>query len=184
MVCAMVLLCALIALAGCTPDPPPRGLEGGARLSFGEATWEAQGQTIALHSNGYVEEDGELLWVLDRVGRVVDDDFHPVALLSGEGHLVGTDDVFLGWVGLHNAAPPWSGLAWLRVGSSGAVLLFGDGGQRVSGGRWTGCQGEVQRACTLITHLFALASVRRQTYWVGPGMMYNPMFGPYWYYPY
>jgi hypothetical protein len=183
MVCAIVLLCALCAVTGCTPNPPPRWLDGGARLSFADANWVADGRAIELRSTGEVTQDGELLWVLDRVGRVVDDSFRPVALLSREGHLVGTDDVFLGTIGVHNAAPPWSGLAWLRVDSRGVVLLFGEGGQRVSGGRWVGCAGEVLRSCTLITHLVALASVPRRGYWAGPGPPYNPMFFPY-YFPY
>lgn len=186
MVRAVVVGCAFVALVGCEPQEPPHWLDGGAELRFAEASWLRGDTNVELHADGKVEEDGELVYVLDRVGRVVDEDYRPFAMLERDGELVGTDDEFLGQIGLHNAAPPWSAVAWLRVDDNGVVSLYGSERQLLSAGRWKGCKGAAQRSCTLVTHLFALEAVERgrrmQNGFYGP--MYYPFFyGPgFWWY--
>lgn len=144
------------ALIGCTPSEPPRWAEGGAALVLPQARWERDDETIEIRQNGHVVEDGDLIFVLDRVGRIVDEDYEPVALLFPDGRLAGTDDRNLGHVGVSNAAPPSRVEAWVAVTPDGAVTYFDSDGERSSGGRWTGCAGPAQRTCTLVTHLVAL----------------------------
>ncbi len=152
-------LLALIVLAatGCTPTPPPRWAQGGAPLAIGAARWERGDEaTVEILANGQVLEDGEPIFLVDRVGRVVDDDYDPVAILLDDGFLAGPDDRLLGRVGISNAAPPHSGTAWLAVLPNGQVLFFDEDGERHNGGRWIGCEGAKQRTCTLVTHMYVV----------------------------
>lgn len=144
---------------GCAPSAPPRWAEGGAQLVIPTARWNrGDNDPIDVRPDGKVYEAGSLLFVVDRVGRVADDHFEPVAVLLPDGRLAGTDDHFLGQVGISNASPPHSGEAWLTVGPNGQVVYFDDDGTRGAGGLWTGCEGPAHRTCTLITHLTALRS--------------------------
>ncbi|HLV65867.1 MAG TPA: hypothetical protein VKY73_08640 [Polyangiaceae bacterium] len=155
------LVAASIALLACTPREPPHWPEGGARLLLPTARWDRPGEDpIELRPDGRVIEDGDVLFVVDRVGRVVDDDHEPVALLLPDGRLVGTDERALGYVGVSNAAPPWSGHAWVAVRPDGSVVHFAPDGERSSGGHWQGCDGVALRTCTLVTHLVALRHSR------------------------
>ena len=146
-------------MLGCAPSVPPRWAEGGAQLVLPTARWNrGDNDPIEVRPDGKVYEDGSLLFVVDRVGRVADDHFEPVAVLLPDGRLAGTDDHFLGQVGISNASPPHSGEAWLAVVPNGQVIYFDDDGTRGAGGLWTGCEGPAHRTCTLITHLIALKS--------------------------
>ncbi|HVJ15333.1 MAG TPA: hypothetical protein VM686_07830 [Polyangiaceae bacterium] len=152
---ARVLL--LAAVSGCTPSQPPRWSEGGAPLLLPEARWQRDSDdAIEVHANGHVIEDGDLIFIIDRVGRITDEDAEPVALLFPDGRLAGTDDRNMGHVGVSNAAPPSRVEAWLAVTPDGAVTYFDTDGERSAGGRWTGCTGPAQRTCTLVTHLVAM----------------------------
>lgn len=167
----------------CSPTPPPLWAQGGAPLTFGKAVWtQVDGSQVLMEGNGQVSFDGEVVMALDRAGRVVDDSNDPVALLDPDGQLFGTDKEYLGRVGLHNAAPPWGPEAWLRVNEAGEVVLFDADGEAVNGGQWSGCDGAVLRACTLLTHLVMLQSVQqgpsRAAYYPYPG------WHPAWYGPY
>lgn len=125
------------------------------------ARWDrGSADPIELHADGRVVEDGDVLFVLDRAGRVVDEDHDPVAILLPDGRVVGTDHRPLGQVGVTNAAPPWAGHAWLAVTPDGAVTLYSSNGERDYAGRWQGCTGPALRACTLVTHLVMLRSYR------------------------
>jgi hypothetical protein len=177
--------------AGCTATPPPSWVEGGAPLAFGHAVWtQVDGSQLSLDELGQVLVNGEFLVALDRVGRVVDASNDPVALLDAEGQLFGTDKAYLGRIGLHNASPPWSPEAWVRVSNKGSVVLFDADGESSSAGRWVGCDGPVLRACTLLTHLVLLESVqrppRRGPYygpspsWYGPSPSWGMGFGFYY----
>lgn len=154
-------LASLLWLGACSPKEPPRWPEGGAPLLLAPAVWErGEDEPIELRANGQVVEDGDVLFVIDRVGRVVDRDYEPLAILLPDGHVVGTDNRALGYVGVSNAAPPWSGTAWLAVMPDGAVTLFMPDGERKFGGRWTGCSGASRRVCTLVTHLVLVRGQR------------------------
>lgn len=145
----------------CAPREPPHWPEGGARLLLPAARWDRPGEApIELRPDGRVLEGGEVLFVIDSVGRVVDDDHEPVALLLPDGRLVGTNERFLGYVGVSNAAPPWSDYAWVAVRPDGSVMHFGADGEREPGGRWHGCEGAALRTCTLVTHLLASERAR------------------------
>ncbi len=152
---------ALTSLA-CRPDPPTYWDEGGAPLVIPRATLTRHsGDPVEIHPDGRVTVDGDLLYFIDRVGRVTDDDLESLALLTPGGQLVANDDVYLGRIGLRNASPPWSAVAWLRVSSRGNLVLFDASGEPYHGGKWTGCDGPALRTCTLISHLLTLARVRR-----------------------
>lgn len=174
---------ALLFATNCSHTPPPQWAEGGSPLAFGTAVWtHVDGSQLFVNAAGQVHYDGDVTWALDRMGRVVDDSNDPVALLDGEGFLFGTNEAYLGRIGLHNAAPPWSSEAWVRVEENGKVTLFDADGEVVSGGQWTGCEGPVMRTCTLLTHLFLLESVRQQS--PRPAPYYYPYPGWYWPYTY
>jgi hypothetical protein len=146
-------------LLGCAPTAPPRWAEGGAALLLPTARWNrGDNDPIDVRPDGKVLEDGSVIFVIDRVGRVADDHLEPVAVLLPDGRLAGTDDRFLGQVGVSNASPPASGQAWLAVVPNGQVIYFDDDGTRAAGGLWTGCEGPAHRTCTLVTHLVALRS--------------------------
>lgn len=166
--------------AGCTAAPPPLWAEGGAPLTFASAAWtHLDGSQLRLDERGQVTQDGEYVMALDRAGRVVDPSNDPIALLDADGQLFGTDNAYLGRVGLHNAAPPWSPEAWLRVTNKGTVVLFDVDGEATGGGRWAGCDGPVLRTCTLLTHLLLLQSVQQAS---NRASYYAP--SPSWYGPY
>jgi hypothetical protein len=121
------------------------------------AHWNRGGaDAVEVRPDGKVLEDGSLIFVIDRVGRVADDHYEPVAVLLPDGRVAGTDNQFLGRVGITNASPPDAGQAWLAVVPNGQVIYFADDGARSSGGTWTGCEGPAHRTCTLVTHLVAL----------------------------
>ena len=148
-------------LVSCVPREPPHWAEGGARLVIHPARWERpDADAIEITQDGKVMEDGSLLFLVDRAGRVVDEDYEPIAVLLPDGRLVGTDDRFLGRVGITNASPPHSGTAWLSILPDGTVLLFDSDGERSSGGVWRGCSGPSQRTCTLVTQIHALRHYR------------------------
>jgi hypothetical protein len=147
---------ALLA-ASCAPNPPPRWVEGGAPLVVTPARWDrGDDDTIEILPNGQVLEDGDPVMLVDRAGRVVDNDNEPMAVLLPDGHVAGTDNRLLGRVGVANAAPPGSAAAWLAVMPNGEVVYFDEEGERSSGGVWRGCGGPQLRTCTLITHMVAM----------------------------
>jgi hypothetical protein len=157
---ALGVVLALGCSVGCSPKQPPHWPEGGAPLVIAPARWErGEEDAIEILPNGQVVEDGDVLFVLDRVGRIVDEKYDPLGILLPDGNVVGTDNRALGFVGVSNAAPPTSQTAWLAVMPDGAVTLFGRDGEREFGGRWTGCAGAAQRTCTLVTHLVELRNI-------------------------
>jgi hypothetical protein len=160
-----------LLLPACTPPHPPRWAVGGAPLAFAPARWEREsGGPVELRADGQVLVDGDLTFVLDRVGRVTDDDYDPYALLLPDGQLVGADHLQLGRVGVTNASPPGALEAWLAVTPDGRVTYFDTDGERTPGGAWRGCEGPVHRTCTLITQLLAVASYRGTRSGVGIGV--------------
>lgn len=167
-----VCACALaLGLAACAPSQPPRWAEGGAPLAFANARWDREsGGAVELRPDGRVLIDGDLTFVLDRVGRVTNDDYDPFAVLQPDGQLVGTDQMSLGRVGVTNASPPGALEAWLAVTPDGRVTYFDTDGERTAGGTWRGCSGPVQRTCTLVTQLVAVLNYRGPRSGVGIGV--------------
>ncbi len=149
------------ALIGCAPEAPPRWAQGGAPLLILPARWDRPDEdSIELQTNGNVLEGGHLRFVIDRVGRIADDDYEPFAVLMPDGRLVGTDDAILGAVGLNNASPPSSQQAWLSLKPDGTVVRYEPNGDRANEGVWHGCDGPARRTCTLVTQIFALRNYR------------------------
>jgi hypothetical protein len=171
---ARQLLFALVGawlVSGCAPSQPPRWAEGGAALVFAPARWDRErGGPVELRPDGHVLVDGDLAFVLDRVGRVANDDYDPYAVLLPDGQLVGNDRVSLGRVGVTNASPPGAVEAWLAVTPDGRVTYFDTDGERTAGGVWHGCAGPAHRSCTLITQLLAVSSYRGSRGGVGIGV--------------
>ncbi len=161
----IALLALTLLVFGCAPSAPPHWVEGGAPLVIPAAHWNrGEATAIDVRPNGEVLEDGHLVFTIDRVGRVVDSDNEPVAMLFPDGRVVGTDDRLLGQVGVSNASPPGSGTAWLSVAPNGEVIYFDADGSRAPGGVWSGCNGPALRTCTFLTHIVALRSyVRRES---------------------
>ena len=105
---------------------------------------------------------GSHVWSVDRVGRVVDGDNEPVALLLPDGNLAGTDHRGLGYIGEANTAPPGDPHAWVSIDPSGQVIRFDSDGNRYSGGLWSGCAGPQVRVCALVTRLVALRELAQR----------------------
>lgn len=151
---------AVLVLAGCENQPPPGWAKGGAPLVIKQMSWKTgDGRSIAVTEDGKVTDDGDLLFTIDRAGRVYDEDKEPIALLLPDGTVEGEEGTHLGQVGVTNAAPPGGGNAWLAVLPDGHVLHFEQDGERTSDGLWRGCDGPQHRTCTLISHLFTLHRV-------------------------
>jgi hypothetical protein len=168
-VAAGLLACA--ALVGCGPSQPPRWAEGGSPLALGAARWEREsGGPVELRPDGKVLIDGDLAFVIDRAGRVANDDYDPFAVLLPDGQLAGTGDQSLGQIGTSNAAPPGAREAWLAVTPDGKVTYFDTDGERTAGGVWRGCNGPVLRTCTLVTQLVAVQNYRSSRSGVGIGI--------------
>jgi hypothetical protein len=164
-------LAIVLALGGCAPRNPARWAEGGSQLALGNARWERDsGDPVEIRANGHVLIDGDLAFVIDRVGRVTNDDYEPYAVLLQDGQLAGLDNTSLGRVGLTNASPPGAVEAWLAVMPDGQVTYFDPDGERSTGGLWRGCAGPVQRTCTLVTQLIALQNYRGPQSGVGVGI--------------
>ncbi|HEY6080620.1 MAG TPA: hypothetical protein VIW29_17520 [Polyangiaceae bacterium] len=172
-----LLLVALALTGGCTPHPPPRWAEGGAPLAFGPARWEHDGDAVEIQPDGRVLVDGDLRFVLDRVGRVANDDYDPYAVLLPDGQLAGVDNATLGRLGVTNASPPGAVAAWLAVMPDGQVVYFSTDGDRASGGAWKGCTGPILRTCTLVTHLLAVANYAAPSSGVSVGVGVGVGFG-------
>ncbi|HET7544558.1 MAG TPA: hypothetical protein VFK05_32030 [Polyangiaceae bacterium] len=165
------LLSSLLALASCAPSMPPRWAEGGAPLLIAPAHWQrGDDDPVEIQADGRVLEGGKLRFTIDRVGRVTNEDYDAVAVLLPDGHVVGTDDRALGYVGLSNASPPFSGQAWVSLLPDGRVVFFHPDGDRGALGQWTGCNGPSRRTCTLVTQMFLVQNLR-----MAP--TYGPTFG-------
>jgi hypothetical protein len=150
-----------MALAACHPTPPTAWDEGGTALVIPNATLHRHdAQAVRIHSDGRITRDDEVLYFVDRAGRVTDEDYESLALLTPEGQLLGNEDVYWGRVGLRNASPPWTSTAWLRVTPRGTLLVFDAAGEPYHRGEWRGCDGPGLRACTLVSHLLTLAGMR------------------------
>ena len=136
------------------------------------ARWQRGDEdSVEIQADGKVLEGGKLRYTIDRVGRVTDEDFDALAVLLPDGHVVGTDDRALGYVGVSNATPPFSGQAWVSLQPDGQVMFFHPDGDRGALGQWTGCNGPSRRTCTLVTQIFLLQNLR-----MGPPYG-GPMFG-------
>jgi hypothetical protein len=167
----------LVALLSCSSTPPVRWAEGGAPLVIGPARWDRpDDDPVEILANGQVLEDGDPVLLIDRAGRVVDEDNEPVAILLPDGYLAGPDNLLMGRVGVSNAAPPDSAAAWLAILPNGQVLRFDSDGDREGDGVWRGCEGPKRRTCTLVTHVLAMRHYRRHhphspvTFGVGVGV--------------
>lgn len=160
----------LIALlSSCAPSAPPRWAEGGSPLLIAPARWQrGDDDTVEITADGRVLEGGKLRYTIDRVGRVTDEDYDALAVLLPDGHVVGTDDRALGYVGVSNASPPFSGQAWVSLLPDGRVVFFHPDGDRGALGQWTGCNGPNRRTCTLVTQLFLVQNLRMAPPYGGP----------------
>ena len=148
------------AASGCAPRTPPHWAEGGAGLTLGRARWERPSETtVDLLADGHVLVDGDHVWTIDAAGRVFQPNNEPVAVLTEDGTLYGTDDERLGTVSNDYAMPPLEPSAWLRIQPDGQVLRSraGDAGAYPAG-MWHGCAGPVMRTCTLVTQLLTASA--------------------------
>lgn len=151
---AALLALSAVALSACAPKPPVSWEDGGAPLVIAPARWDrGDDDPIEILANGQIVEDGDPIMMVDRAGRIVDEDYEPVAILLSDGHVAGPDNRLLGRVGVANAAPPGSAAAWLAILPNGQVIYFNEDGDREDRGVWRGCEGPQKRTCTFVTHV-------------------------------
>ena len=129
------------------------------RVDIPRARWTNGDEVIDVMPDGRVLANGDHLFTVDAAGRVFARDNDPIALLEGDGRLVGNDDANLGQVGLRNASPPGIEFAWLTIDDAGTVVRFDPDGGPHPEGSWSGC-GPALRTCTLVTHVIALSQMR------------------------
>lgn len=154
---ALVALFCSLSMLGCSSTPPPRWEAGGTRMMVAHAYWErGDFDLIEIRPDGSVYEGEDQVFLIDTVGRIVDSDYAPFALLYDNGLLLGPDETQLGRVGVYNASPPEEKYAWVTVGQDGRVTFFDEDGEQHFGGTWRGCGGPMARTCTLVTHAFML----------------------------
>lgn len=157
-----VVVLATASLVGCSSHPPARWAQGGAALVMGRAHWERGGEPVDVMPDGKVLVGGDHLYTLDAQGRVSEPDRDPVAMLYPSGHLVGTDEHALGFVGVASASLPGSSTAWVLLTPNEQVVVYDEEGLGRSGGVWQGCQGSMFRTCTLVTHLVGQRDLARR----------------------
>jgi hypothetical protein len=179
-VCGLLTFALTLALPfatqSCASTPPPRWAEGGSSLEIPRARWERVGQIVDIMPDGHVLIDGTHAFSIDVMGRVIDTDNSPIALLEPEGRLLGASNARLGNVGLHNAAPPKVDRAWLSVAENGEVTSYNDEGDPSLDGKWTGC-GPAIRACTLATQIVTLVENRKRNDNRVPPVLPGPTMG-------
>ncbi len=125
------------------------------------AYWErGDYDRIEIRADGGVYEGDDRVFTIDRVGRVVDEDYEPFALMAEDGRVLGPEEREYGRVGLHNASPPGRQNAWLSIQPDGRVTYYELDGEQHFGGKWYGCGGPMLRTCTLVTHVFLLRAER------------------------
>lgn len=155
---ALAFACAVSALSGCAAaTPPPGWVQGGAPLYPPHAMWMHAGSTIELLQDGRVIVNGRESFAIDAVGRVMDPEAQPVALLRPDGRLIGAGNEDLGSVGPTAAALPGATYASLAIAPSGQVIRYAPDGDMAPLGAWTGCGTYVMtlQACMLVTLLVA-----------------------------
>ena len=151
-------LLAVLAASACGGSKPPaRWAEGGAPLHLVSAQWQHKGELVDLQVRGGFTEvviDGDVEWVIDRVGRLYDQDQKPVAVLEADGRLVGKKDELLGIVGSSYAAQPGRASAWLALSPEGDLIKYAADGAAQPAGRWVGCNVSVyaRHACLLVAY--------------------------------
>ncbi len=157
-------------LSGCAPAEPTRWVEGGAPLTIGRARWERPASaTVDLLADGRVLVDGDHLWTIDASGRVFLPNGDPLAVLTEDGTLLGTDDERLGTVGVDSATSPTLPGASLRIAADGTMQHVRDGKAQPEG-TWHGCEAPVMRTCVLVTQMLTVQEQRsRPTIGVGVG---------------
>jgi hypothetical protein len=102
-----------------------------------------------LLPDGRVFVDGQLWFVVDRLGRVFLREKKPFAVLMRDGRLLGRDDRLIGRIFDHRAALPHDENNLFGLGENGTVVDYQDGEPK---GAWRGCD-SLLRTCTLVTYL-------------------------------
>lgn len=147
---------ALAALmVSCASGPSPRWTRGGAPIAIGNAYWSEGESTVEIHPSGEVREDDQLLFKLDRKGRVATASGERVAVLLPDGSLVAEDEAVLGWVhaGASFRADHYTPAVYMFP--SGQVVVADETGRWSASGQWIHCDGLMLWTCTLVTHVLA-----------------------------
>lgn len=154
-----VLIAALACLvSACAPTPPSQWPQGGARLEIPRARWSLVESAVDIVPEGSIFVNAEHVLTIDRVGRVVNRDREPIALLLPDGTVLGPGDTALGSVGSLHASLAGEPNAWISVMPTGEVVRYFEDGERQSFGAWMGCNisPRTQMTCTLITHIVGM----------------------------
>jgi hypothetical protein len=147
-----------LMLTACAATPPSKWADGGAKLDLPRARWALVESAVDVLPNGSVFVNSEHVLTIDRAGRITNADKEPVALLMGDGRLLGPDDAPLGSVGSLHASLPDEQNAWISVMPTGEVIRYLEDGERLNFGAWLGCNHSprAQLACTLVSHILGM----------------------------
>jgi hypothetical protein len=141
--------------ASCASGPSPRWTQGGAAIEIVSAYWSDEESTVEIHPGGEVREGDQLLFKLDRKGRISTADGTRVAVLLPDGSLVAEDDAVLGWVhgGSSFRADRYTPAVYMFP--TGQVVVADEDGRWTAAGQWVHCDGLMRWTCTLVTHVLA-----------------------------
>lgn len=148
----------LALLAACAATPPANWARGGALLDIPRARWVYADLAVDVMPDGKILVNGEHFLNVDRGGRVFELSAEPVALLEPDGKVVGPNDAPLGQIGMLHASLPGEANAWITVAQTGAVIRYGEDGEREPFGAWMGCEASprAHQTCTLVTHVLGM----------------------------
>lgn len=170
---AILLGLSTLLSLGCAAQPPANWAQGGSPLDLPNARWVRGDASIEIAQDGRVLVNGEHQLTIDRAGRIVDADAHPVAIVQRDGTLLGPDDKPLGMAGVWSASLPGESTAWLSLLQSGEVVRYGDDGVRSSMGAWVGncmASASAHQTCMIISHLLGMK--------IKDARPYNPGYAP------
>ncbi|MFO0551181.1 MAG: hypothetical protein U0271_22515 [Polyangiaceae bacterium] len=150
----------VLGLVACSSPKSPNGWQtGGARLDLPGAQWTYKNKPVVIRTHmdwAEVMVDGDVVMVLDRVGRIYDRYQRPLGMLEPDGRVVGLNEEQLGIVGSAYAALPGRPNAWLGLDAQGQLTRFSPEGAPMPAGQWIGCGYTpfTQQACLLVSYLF------------------------------
>ncbi len=167
---------ALALATACASGPSARWQQGGAALDLGNAYWTDGDSTVEILPSGEIRENDELLFRIDKSGRIRSADGERVAILLPDGSLVAeVGDAPLGWVGRGASLLSDRRTPAVYMFPAGQVVIADGSGGWDAAGYWIHCDGGMLWTCTLVTHVLAARDGTEGGDSSGSGLGGNPL---------